>query len=196
MKNSKLISSAKFMDTIAKIIQILLMVGVWICGVTAVLLLAAYFLMPDALSSVITVAGEPLDANTYGSLVTTLIYALVFACVLGGLAVLLYWYVAKIIREILAPMKEGLPFIEGVSKKIRKLGWVVLISGIAASLIGPITGGVMTSMINQIPEIAGTANNSTYTMNMNFIFTSLIIFFLSYVFAYGEELQKEADETL
>ena len=97
------------------------------------------------------------------------------------------------------PMKEGQPFASGIADKIRKLGWTVLVTGAIAEI-----GGMITSIFElrayQIDKIvsAGPVSEISYNYGFRlwFVFAALIIFFLSYVFRYGEALQKESDETL
>ena len=96
-------------------------------------------------------------------------------------------------------MKEGRPFAEGIADKIRRLGWTVLVTGAISEI-----GGMIVSVfelrayrLDQLvnPELVSEIGYD-YSFNIWFILVALIIFFLSYVFRYGEALQKESDETL
>ena len=109
------------------------------------------------------------------------------------------WYCLRVLREILAPMKEGSPFTAGTSGKIRKLAWTVLAAGAVIE-----AGSVLSSMFElqayHIDQLFNRAAVSSITYNLKtgfwFVVPALFLFFLSYVFRYGEELQRESDETL
>ncbi len=104
-----------------------------------------------------------------------------------------------IIRKVLAPMKEGRPFDQGISQMIKKLAWVVLAGGAIVRI-----GGCITMMIEIkaydltafFAESAIEGYRLNYVVDLNFIITACVLFLLSYVFRYGEELQRESDETL
>ena len=109
------------------------------------------------------------------------------------------WYCLRVLREILAPMKEGSPFTAGTSRKIRKLAWTVLVAG------GIAEAGMMLSSVFQIQayhieKLLNPSVVSSVTFDFKtgvwFVVPALFLFFLSYIFRYGEELQREADETL
>ena len=109
------------------------------------------------------------------------------------------WYCLRVLREILAPMKEGSPFTAGTARKIRKLAWTVLVAG------GIAEAGMMLSSVFQIqayhidklfnPSVVSNVTIDFKTGSL-FVVPALFLFFLSYIFRYGEELQREADETL
>ena len=96
-------------------------------------------------------------------------------------------------------MKEGTPFAAGMAGKIRKLGWTVLIGGFIAE-VGRRLSQLFEARAYQIERLlnmeAITSVDYNYSISLWFVFAALILFFLSYIFRCGEELQKEADETL
>ena len=99
-------------------------------------------------------------------------------------------YGLHIFRRILRPMKEGQPFAESVSADMRRLGWLVLIAG-----------GVLSVVIGQLSrQIITTPNDTfvveTHQIDLSFLAVSAILFLFSYIFRYGEELQRLSDETL
>ena len=104
----------------------------------------------------------------------------------------------KMLREIIAPMKVGGPFVEGISLKMRNFGIFVLIAGV-------IGGAVQFAMSMVVQEIYNSVMVQEYitrdvmvenAIDGSFIVFALFIFLLSYIFKYGEELQKQSDETL
>lgn len=110
-----------------------------------------------------------------------------------------HWYCVKFLRQIIAPMKEGLPFQQGISRKLRKLAWIVLI-GSGLTQVCDVLGNRFemssvdwNAVVN--PEIVSKVSIFT-TIDYNFLYVGLLFLFLSYVFRYGESLQQLADETL
>ena len=105
----------------------------------------------------------------------------------------------RVIREVITPMKEGKPFEAAVSDKLRRLSWITLIGGGVlsfAKMVGEIvlcrvydleTVFLNEQIISCTPEI---------NLDMSFAVVFAVLYLLSYVFRYGEELQKQSDETL
>ena len=77
----------------------------------------------------------------------------------------------QIFRRVLRPMKEGRPF-DGAARQLRRLAWVTL----AANLV--------LSCASQVH------------LDLGFLGPGIFLLLLSFVFHYGEELQRQADETL
>ena len=108
-------------------------------------------------------------------------------------------YAIKVARRILAPMKEGLPFDESVSKNLKKLGLLTLIGGSVWS----VTKAVLDTTTYNAYEISEmfrseriTGVELEVTLDTQFLIIAAVIFLLSYIFKYGAELQKLSDETL
>lgn len=108
-------------------------------------------------------------------------------------------YVIKVVRKILAPMKEGLPFDESVSKNLRNLGILTLIGGGVWS-VTKVVLDTATYNACQISEMFRperiTGVELEVTLDTTFLIIAAVIFLLSYIFKYGAELQKLSDETL
>lgn len=108
-------------------------------------------------------------------------------------------YVILKLKRIFNPMSRGLPFQSSVSKAMTRLAWAVLVYGIASVLL---EFGLYTVMyqtldlghllLNDIVE----AVNLKIVANGDFVVWSVILFLLSHVFRYGEQLQQLSDETL
>lgn len=124
----------------------------------------------------------------------------VFAATLGGgIICFLVYYVSKVLRKILAPMKNGRPFESGISENLKKVGWGVLIGGFLSESVG-IAARILLIKAYSIDELfASSAVAKTefiFPMNLDFVLIACVIFFLSYIFTYGQVLQQESDETL
>ena len=201
MENEKLIKNATIIDRILKILQGFAAAGV----IVAALFIPLTLIFGEkmiASADRLTIGELQLklsgDMSAYLDMarIKSSIVVMLIGAILTAAAV---WYCLRVLREIVAPMKEGQPFASGIADKIRKLGWTVLVTGAIAEI-----GGMITSIFElrayQIDKIvsAGPVSEISYNYGFRlwFVFAALIIFFLSYVFRYGEALQKESDETL
>ena len=99
-------------------------------------------------------------------------------------------YGLHIFRRILRPMKEGQPFAESISADMRRLGWLVLIAGGVLSVIG------LFGQQRIVVASDETFAMNTHQIDLTFLVVSAILFLFSYIFRYGEELQRLSDETL
>ena len=201
MENTKLTRSATIMDRILKILQGFAAAGVIVAAIfiplTAIfgekIIASAGNLTLGAVKLELSGAMENyLDfANIKVSIIVMLIGTILVSAAT--------WYGLKVLREILSPMKEGKPFAAGISDKVRKLAWTVLIGGGVAE-VGKLISEVSTAQAYQIERLVNPELVESFTYNCSldlwFVVAALILFFLSYVFRSGEELQKEADETL
>ena len=201
MENTKLMRSAGVMDRLLKILQGFAVAGVIVCVIfiplTAILgekiIANASRLQFGVLD--LTLAGDPAAWLDIPNIKTCIIVMLVGTILAAAAA----WYCLRVLREILAPMKGGTPFAAGVADKVRKLGWTVLIGG-AVTEIGHMISEIFEVRAYRVQELLNaecfTSVSYDYSIDLWFVVTALILFFLSYVFRSGEALQKESDETL
>lgn len=123
----------------------------------------------------------------------TIILALSCLCMLIGRQGIRY------IRDILQPMTLGQPFAGAVNTNLKKLATLSIISGIATNLT-PIVADVMTVFAFNLPDLMNpelvTHIGINYNLDLTFLLSFAILRLLSYVFHYGEELQKLSDETV
>ena len=108
-------------------------------------------------------------------------------------------YAIKVARRILAPMKEGLPFDESVSKNLKNLGILTLIGGgvwSAAKAILEATAYNVYEISEMFRPERITGVELEIMLDTTFLIIAAVIFLLSYIFKYGAELQKLSDETL
>ena len=105
----------------------------------------------------------------------------------------------RIIQDILNPMSQGKPFTDRVSNSLRKLSFITLIVG-AISEIGDMVFSTLELSSIKLDALFNPAFVSGYTveqsMDMNFLLLFGVLFLMSHVFRYGEELQQLSDETL
>lgn len=201
MENNKLIRSASVIDRILKILQGFALAGVIVAAIFIPLtLIFGEKIVVNSSSVDIGVLNLHLavDSAEYLDLghLKLSICSMLAGMILVSAAT---WYCLKVLREILVPMKEGTPFAEGISAKIRKLAWTVLIGG----GIAEISAKIATVFETRAYHIEKLLDDSVvksisydYKISLWFVVAALILFFLSYIFRYGEELQRESDETL
>ena len=199
--NAKFMKTSKIIDRILKIVQGFLVAGVIVSAIF--IPLTAVFgekIIADA-STVelgglnIALAGDYHNYLDPAGIKMSIIVGLIIAIITCAVA----WLCLRKIREILSPMKEGRPFEEGISKKIRQLALIILVGGGIAEVGGAIAQVFAIKAYNLATLFNNAAiDYTTYNYNFSlwFVVVALILFFLSYVFHYGEELQRESDETL
>ncbi len=105
------------------------------------------------------------------------------------------WAAIRIIRQILKPMKEGKPFETVVSSKLRTLGILTIVYGVVGIIVNAVGQNILLRALQGVKGEMFTLSVSR-SYNMSFILIAAVLFLFSYVFRYGEELQKQSDETL
>lgn len=203
MENMKVARTARIVDRILKILQGFLVAGLIVCAVFIPLTVIfgqkivadASTLNFDCLK--ITFRGDMADYLDLGKLKLCIIATLLSFM----LALAAGWYCIRVLREILVPMKEGRPFVSGISRKLRKLGWTVMISGALVEIGGRLAEifnlkayRITEFFTNPVVESVKVGGNTTIFCWS--IPAGLLVLFLSFVFRYGEELQQQSDETL
>ncbi|MBR6826252.1 MAG: hypothetical protein IKM59_06860 [Oscillospiraceae bacterium] len=125
---------------------------------------------------------------------------------LADLAVLVILSVAslfaiKYIRAIVQPMTEGEPFRREASANLQKLAWLTVIYGVIRFFLDGLETFLVNHFygqtLNQLVEGSGITKISyEIGSDMTFLLVAGVLFLLSYVFRYAQELQKLSDETL
>ena len=116
-----------------------------------------------------------------------------FVCCLFGRVSIHY------IREILQPMTRNEPFNTIVSTNLKKLGKLSIALGIGVNLVQLVDQLILVFVLDLPSLLIGEKIvhvNGTFTFDLSFLAITAILFLLSYVFHYGEELQQLSDETL
>lgn len=192
----KLTKTARILDVFAKILFIFCIVSICMIIAANIFMVVAINLpiedMPKALSLVFDFDDNDFAVIENGQLLVTkqqlAIYILTFSITLA-ISVVILMIGAKLFRRILVPMKEGRPFEEGISAVIKKFGHFVLAATVIRAFIGFLFDTVLIA-ISAEPEPL------PITVSLDGIFAAILIYLISYIFHYGEELQKQADETL
>ena len=198
MDNKKMIKLAKNLDTIAKVGGICFR----IVGILCIVLTVVVLVFGNKISATNSISLEfikiyltdKVEINngymqvylTIGLLVVTVI------CFMND-------YAAKLIRRILSPMKAGRPFEADVPANLKKIAWIILIGGAIVQIGGIIERIILmkTCPIEQIINMDVISKlEYTFIFDLTFVLVFCVIMFLSYIFSYGQILQKESDETL
>ncbi|MBQ2689432.1 MAG: DUF2975 domain-containing protein [Solobacterium sp.] len=205
MNNERMIKTAKGLDTFAKIVGIILCAGMVLLLVGGVLLFA-----------VMSSQMRPSFINFSQSIsVGNLTIAVKEGPAVRDPAALRRWFLAaaatamivmaviciglRTVRRILKPMKEGRPFDTDIPASLKRLGWIVIAGGILSSALETFSSGFLweaydSTKIFNMDLVTGWTYRASF--DLSFIAVAFVLFQLSYVFSYGEELQREADETL
>lgn len=188
----------------AKTIDIILKVTFWasiaMCALAAVIFAIMPFMGEEAAPSMLTLGSITLDlADGYlpNKSMTNLFAISSIVILVLGVATLCIGI--KMIRNILKPMREGTFFSGEISKGVKNLGWLLIIAGSVWSIIPVIFESIILTMypINELfAEGAVTGITVERHFDLTFIVVAMVIFLLAAIFRYGEELQKQADETL
>lgn len=117
----------------------------------------------------------------------------------GGILCFLLSYISGLFRKILSPMKAGRPFEPEIAVNLRKIGVGILIGGFLSELV-KVGSRILFVHAYSIRELfnSSTVSKTEYifTIDLNFVILTCMMFLLSYIFAYGQALQQDSDETL
>ena len=109
------------------------------------------------------------------------------------------YYEFVIIQRIIKLMIEQRPFDISMVKNIRLFSWVILIG---EGVLAIIEFGLQVfryyafDFENLFLSDKLVGISADFDFNMDFVWMFLVIYLLSYVFQYGQELQIQSDETL
>lgn len=202
MESKKLVKSSVIIDRILKVLQGVLIAAA-IVAVIFIPLVAIFGEKMIADASHLQL-GE-FDITFNGELsafldVPKIILSIIITLIAMIISVCATWYGIRVLREILSPMKEGRPFEQGISAKIRKLGWTILIGGGIVEVVRAISSyfEVRAYRISELllSDASISEISPSFSISLWFVWAAVIVFFLSYVFRSGEQLQQESDETL
>ena len=200
MNTEKIVKVAGVLDTIAKIAGGILKACGIVCIIFAVLVLIFGEKMFVEGSVTLDLDFIKLYLGEQYQVIPAMIklYAVV-GLLVGGVLCFMMSYIAKLARNILAPMKEGRPFEQGVSENLKKIAVAILIGGAVSELLGVAERIIMTKAYPMEEIFASEAISKleyVFTYDLDFVFTAVIVLFASYIFSYGQVLQQESDETL
>ena len=204
MTDNKLMKTAKTLDTVIKILQVIATIGMVAALVAALLMGAA--LIFDLPTEMIAKPDFTVTLDSYTLTLSEDIPIAMEKTFLVGIGTMLVmvvhlglgYYFFKTLRAIFAPMKEGQPFHDSVSLNLKKLGYC----GIAMcvmDMISEFVGKLLTATVYPLQEVFGnyvTHVDYTVEVNMAYLLLAGVCFLLSYIFSYGTQLQIQSDETL
>ncbi len=202
MNQERLIGTAKKLDKILKVVQIVNLVGgvLVICGF--LLLNIAYLVNPENVNTadVIKFSTGELSLELAGAaeMGPDLAYGWV-NCVWTVILLAILWGGFRYGRKIMVPMMEGNPFDRSISVYLKKLSFLTLIYGI----IGNIGAAIVTFMKMNHYQLERLVDGKQilsitpeYQLELGFLIVFFVFLLASYIFRYGAELQQLSDETL
>ena len=199
MSNKKMITTARNLDMILKIVEGFMMAFAIVFAVFVVLMkifkekmvMGTFSLDLDFVK--LHLAGE------YGEITGAVLNHIDMILITGCVGCIAIRYALKVLRSILAPMKEGRPFDTEVSAGLRKLAWIILIGGGVIEVLGIVARVLQTKALPMDAIFASPAIESVeyvYTMDLGFVWVFIVVMLLARIFEYGQQLQLESDETL
>ena len=199
MKEERMVKSAGVFDTTAKVIGGITKAAAIVCAVFAILVLI--FGNKMFTEGALTLDLDFVKLHLAEGFEVNSTMLKIYTCVsiaVGGAVCYAVSLGCGIVRRLLAPMKEGRPFAEDAPANIRKMAWLVFAGGAAMEVLG-IVARVLIAAAYPIESVfAESVEHIEYvfTMNFGFVIVFCALMLLSYIFAYGQALQKESDETL
>ncbi len=201
MKKEKMVKTAKALDTVFKILERIIMICAAVCVAVLSIFTVVNFINPNSVTRTYfnLVYIEPLALGLSEEAAHDNNAILLYAWIMAAAAIAIIsvvCYAINIIRKILAPMTQGNPFHPTVGKEIRRLAFASLAIGIIQSVMHVVETfhvfGLDTLLQNSQIE-SGTVS---FLFDPGFVVAFFILLLMSYIFQYGEELQKLSDETL
>lgn len=199
MNNETMIKNAKRIDLFCKIAQGFMVAGIIICAIFIPLTLIfgenivvdGNTLNIGSISFIMNLGYEPQFSALSVGILSTLVF--------GILICALFWYGIRIFRNILKPMKEGLPFDSQMPCYLKRLGTIMIAGSLVVQICETAATRIALRVFNLSELVSSPAIkkiNFNFELDFTFILIGIVIYFLAYVFRYGEQLQREADETL
>ena len=202
MNQERLIGTAKRLDKILKVVQIVNIVGGVLVIFGFLILNIAYLVNSENVNTADIIkfsTGEfSLELATGAEMGIDLAYGWV-NCVWTVALLAILWIGFRYVRKIMVPMMEGNPFDRSISDYLKKLSFLTLVYGI----IGNMGAAMITSMkMNhyQLERLVDGKNILAiipdYRLELGFLIVFFVFLLASYIFKYGAELQQLSDETL
>ena len=200
MPNSKMMKTAAVLDRIAKILGGVARVCGFVClvFVVLVLVLGEKIFVPGSNVLELGFVEFALSAD-YQTISPAVRAYTAVSLVIASINCFIFFFIMKHLRAVLSAVKEGKPFEQSVSANFRSLGILSLIGGLVTELFKwaqqlLLIKAYPLDEIFSSPAITGMEIN--FIMGTEFILVALVFFLLSWIFAYGSELQRQSDETL
>ena len=118
----------------------------------------------------------------------------------GGLFSGLLWFIFHTLVKVTREARAGRPFSEQMPAALRNLGVAVISYGVLDAVLTQVALKLISAAYRLStlwkPELVKDFSVDGSTEVLPWIVAGLLLFFLSYVFRYGMQLQQESDETL
>ena len=199
MSNKKMITTARNLDTILKIVEGFMMAFAIVFAVFVVLMKIFKEKMVTGTFSLDLSFVKLYLSEDYGNITDTLLNHFDLLLITGCVGCIAIRYALKVLRSILAPMKEGRPFDTEVSAGLRKLAWVILVGGGLVQAVSIVGGMLLAKNLPMDVIFSSPAIESVeyvFTMKFDFVWMFIGVMLLARIFEYGQQLQQESDETL
>ena len=200
MENKKMMKAAANFETLFKVVGGVLGAMVIVCAIFAVLVLSLgeKMFVPDFVTLDVGFIKFYL-ADQYRFITEDVkLYGVISLVTAAGLYAVAS-YVCSLLCRILKPMKEGRPFATDTARYLRRVGWAILGGGLYVQVLRIAEEFLLTNAY-PLQEIfdseAIVFMEHTITADFNFVLLACAFFLLSYIFSYGQALQRESDETL
>lgn len=194
----KMKSTARGLDVVFKILAVLAIVGIAILAVINVAGFAVGYdklYEPKNVSFAIGAGGYHIDAKDLGTPQQIGSFILMLS-LSGAVSLAAAWYGIRIIRHILAPMKEGQPFSKGISGDFKKLGWFLIGWGAVYNVFDLFLKNQLALRLLPVMGDGPVEVGIEHHIDLTFLIIAFVLFLCSYIFRYGEELQQLSDETV
>ena len=194
----KMKSTARGLDIVFKILAVLAIVGIVLLVVINVAGFAVGYekvYEPKNVSFAISAGGYHVDAKDLGTPQQIGSFILMLS-LSGTVSLAAAWYGIRIIRHILAPMKEGQPFSKGISDDFKKLGWFLIDWGAVYNVFDLFLKNQLALRLLPVMGDGPVEVGIEHHIDLTFLIIAFVLFLCSYIFRYGEELQQLSDETV
>ncbi len=200
------------MKKYARIIDILVQVAFWLIIGTAILgggmALGAMFKavttenvgLADRFTFTWKIGGISMGSSYLVQCPPGMKFILVLMGLVAVCGVVLLLYALRRIHAAMQYLKEGTPFVPEVSSTFLHLGKISIIYGIASNLFelfcSMVLWGMAVRLMNNGGLDEGGNMSVNFTLQFTFIIIGIVLLLFGYIFAYGETLQQQVDETL
>lgn len=199
MDNRKMITAAKNWDTMLRVMEGFMK--------AFAIVFAVFFVLLKIFKEKMVAGAFTLDldfvklhlAEEYAQIGGLLLNHMDLVLISGILICIAVRFGIGYLRKVLAPMKEGRPFDGETPVYLKKTAWVILIGGGLVQVLGIVSRALMIRALPMEEIFASPAIarvEYVFTVDFGFVLLACVVLLLSRIFAYGQLLQQESDETL